>query len=171
MLERVLINIQALSWPAKLFSIALSFLAPLASLIHVILALLIVDAVTSIYYQMNNAASGKTTTKERVRARINVIESGKLRKTLEKMFSYILMIIVFYSVDLYVLKVKPLDEVSIHTFSITNMSVVLIALVEMTSIASNVSKITDNPIFDRILRIFSKKVNKQYDIDDDDAKA
>lgn len=171
MLERVLINIQALSWPAKLFSIALSFLAPLASLIHVILALLIVDAITSIYYQMKNVSKSDLTRRQRISARIKVIESAKLRKTLDKMFFYILMIIVFYSVDLYVLKVKPLDKVSIHTFSITNMSVVLIALVEMTSIASNVSKITDNPIFDRILRIFSKKVNKQYDIDDDDAKA
>jgi len=166
MLERILINIQALSWPAKLFSIVLAFLAPLASLIHVIVALLIVDAVTSIYYQMNNAASGKTSTKERVRARINVIESGKLRKTLEKMFFYVLMIIVFYSFDLYVLKIKPLDEVSIHTFSITNMSAVLIALVEMTSIASNVSKITGNPVFEKIVAIFKKKANKQFDIDE-----
>jgi hypothetical protein len=171
MLEKTLINIQQLSWSAKLFSIVLAFLAPLASLIHVILALLIVDAVTSIYYQMNNAASGKTTTKERVRARINVIESGKLRKTLEKMFFYVLIIIVFYSFDLYVLKIKPLDDVSISTFSITNMSAVLIALVEMTSIASNVSKITGNPVFEKIVAIFKKKADKQFDIDDDDAKA
>jgi len=171
MLEKTLINIQQPSWSAKLFSIVLAFLAPLASLIHVILALLIVDAVTSIYYQMNNAASGKTTTKERVRARINVIESGKLRKTLEKMFFYVLIIIVFYSFDLYVLKIKPLDDVSISTFSITNMSAVLIALVETTSIASNVSKITGNPVFEKIVAIFKKKADKQFDIDDDDAKA
>ena len=167
MFEKYLLNIQSLSWSSKFIAIVGAFIAPLASLIHVIIALLLVDAVTSIYYQMSNAAQGKKTTRERMSARFHVIESSRLRKTLEKMFFYVLMIIVFYSFDLYVLKIKPLDEVSLHTFSITNLSAVLIAIVEMTSIAANVSKITGNPIFNRIVKIFSKKANKQFDIEDE----
>jgi uncharacterized membrane protein len=170
MFDKIILNIQQLSWHGKALSLVLAFIAPLASLIHVILGLLIFDAITSIYYQMKLVSKSGLTRRQRISARIKVIESAKLRKTLEKMFFYILMIIVFYSFDLYVLKIQPLNEISIHTFSITNMSAVLIALVEMTSIAANVSKITDNPIFDRILKIFSKKVNKQYDIDEEDNK-
>lgn len=168
MLSKFILQTQNLTWPSKMFAMIITFLAPLSSLIHVIIALLLVDAVTSIYYQMCNAAEGKRSARERIKARLSIIESSRLRKTLEKMFFYVLMIIVFYSFDLYVLKIKPLDEVSIHTFSITNLSAVLIALVEMTSIAANVSKITGNPVFDRIVKIFSKKANKQFDIEEDE---
>ena len=168
MLSKFILQTQNITWPSKMFAIVITFLAPLSSLIHVIIALLIVDAITSIYYQMRNAAEGKPSARERIKARLHIIESGKLRKTLEKMFFYVMMIIVFYSFDLYVLKIKPLDEVSIHTFSITNLSAVLIALVEMTSIAANVSKITGNPVFERIIKLFSKKAHKKFDLNEDE---
>jgi hypothetical protein len=165
MLERTVDTIYNLSWPAKMISLLLSFVAPLASLIHVIVFLLVVDALTSIYYQMKIAGS-KAERGKRMSTAIKVIESSKLKKTIEKMFFYVLTIIVFYSFDLYVLHVKPISQDSINTFSITNLSAVLISLVELTSIASNVSKITDNPIFNRVVSLFSKKVEKKFDIEE-----
>jgi hypothetical protein len=166
MIERTILTIQNLSWPIKIGSIILAFLAPLAGLIHVIIGLLLVDMVTSIYYQMKIAAE-KAEKGKRTSTALRVIESGKLRKTIEKMFFYVLVIVVFYSFDLYVLQIKPISSDAIYSFSITNLSAVLISVVEMTSIAANVSKITGNPIFDRIMNLFAKKVNKKFDIEEE----
>lgn len=165
MIERTLLTIQNLSWPVKFGSIILAFLAPLAGLIHVIIALLLVDMFTSIYYQMK-IASEKALKGRKLKDAICIIESRKLRKTVEKMFFYVLVIIVFYSFDVYVLQIKPISPDAIYSFSITNLSTVLIAVVEMTSIAANVSKITGNPIFDRIMILFTKKVNKKFELDE-----
>jgi len=166
MIERTILTIQNLSWPVKVGSIILAFLAPLAGLIHVIIALLLVDMFTSIYYQMKIAASGAKKG-QRTMTALRVIESGKLRKTIEKMFFYVLVVVIFYSFDLYVLQVKPISQDAIYTFSITNLSAVLISVVEMTSIAANVSKITGNPIFDRIMKLFAKKVDKKFEIEEE----
>lgn len=154
-----------LNWFAKLFAIFIAYIAPVATVIHVIVLLLIVDAITSIYYQMKMVDKQKTYFKT-LKKRLQVIESGKLRKTVEKLFFYILTLIVFFSFDKYVIKIDPATESSIHTFSITNISAILISMVEITSIASNVSKITGNPIFDRIVKIFSKKVEKEMEVEE-----
>lgn len=135
---------------------------------HVIILLLIVDAITSIYYQIKQKVKDLPTGRERWKAGTSVIESRRLRRTIEKMFFYVLMIIVFYSFDVYIIKVKPMSATEIHTFSITNLAAVMIALVELTSIASNVSKITNNDIFDKIVKMFKKKVDKKYEINEDD---
>jgi len=166
MTEKYLTSVTQLSLPAKLLALFTSFIAPLATLIHVIILLLIVDAITSIYYQMKLAANSAQKGKKTITA-LKVIESGKLRKTLEKMFFYVLILIVFYSFDTYVLQIKPISPEAIYTFSITNLSGVLISMVELTSIASNVSKITENPVFDRIIKLFSKKVDKKFELDEE----
>jgi len=38
---------------------------------------------------------------------------------------------------------------------------VLICSVELTSILANLGKITNNPIYARIIKIFNKKINEQ----------
>lgn len=149
----------------KLFSVFVAFITPLSDVIHVVLALLIADIVTSVYYQMKVAAE-KAEHGKRFRASLMIIESGKLRRTLEKMFFYVFMLTLFYAFDRYVLKIKPIDESSIYTFSITNLAAVLISLVELTSISANVSKITGNQVFDKIVKVFSKKVDKKFDIEE-----
>jgi len=166
MLIRTLSIITEISWPLKLFGLLLSFLAPLSSLIHVIVLLLIVDAITSIYYQIKLKTKDLPSRRERWKQGMCVIESDKLRKTIEKLVFYVLIIIVFYSFDVYVIKVKPITATEIHTFSITNLAAVMIALVEMTSIASNISKITNNDIFERIVKMFKKKVDKKFDVEE-----
>ncbi len=169
MIERTLLTIDKLSVPAKIMALVLTFLSPLAALIHVILALLVTDMITSIYYQMKIAFDEKRAGRRRASVWC-VIESGRLRKTIEKMFFYVMVIIVFYGFDVYLLKVKPISEDAIGTLSITNLSAVLVALVEMTSIAANISKITGNPIFNTIIGIFTKKVNKKFEIEENESK-
>lgn len=168
MIERTVQTINGFPMSIKFFSVLVAFLAPLAGLIHVIIGLLLVDMITSVYYQMKLAAS-EAKKGQKFSASLNVIESGKLRKTLEKMFFYVLILIVFYSFDLFVLQIKPISPEAIYTFSVTNLSAVLISLVEMTSIAANVSKITGNPVFDRIIKIFSKKVDKKFELEEDES--
>lgn len=157
-----LLSIFNLNWTAQLFALFISFIAPITTVIHVIVLLLIVDALTSIYYQMKVVEKQGGYFKT-VKKRLRVIESSKLRKTIEKLFFYVLVLIVFFSFDKYVIKVDPISEYAISTFSITNISAILISMVELTSIASNVSKITGNPIFNKIVSILQKKVDNKID--------
>ena len=155
-----------IDWHIKLFSIVISFLAPLASVIHVVLILLLVDAITSIYYQMKMESKKHSGFIVKFKKSIQVIESGKLRKTLEKMFFYIMILIVFFLFDTYILRLTKTEVNAIYTLSITNIAAVLICIVEMTSIASNVSKITGNPIFNKIVSVFKKKAEQKMEIDE-----
>lgn len=163
MLPRVLISVQHLPLRSKAFSLVIAFLTPLADLIHLVVALLLIDAFTSIYYQMSKAAE-KAGPGKKWWAALMVIESARLRRTLEKMFFYVLTLIVFYAFELLVLQLAPAEPERLQLFSMTNIAAALIGMVELTSIASNVSRITGNPIFNRIARIFGIKVNQQLDL-------
>jgi hypothetical protein len=168
MIQKLLFNVANLNWLSQLFAIFIAFIAPISSVIHVVIFLLIIDALTSIYYQMKEATKNTIGFWACLIKAFRVIESGKLRKTLEKLFFYILILIVFYVFDLIILKVAPVSENTISTFSITNIAAVLIAVVEMTSIAANVSKITGNPIFNKIVSIFKRKAEQKMEIEEND---
>jgi hypothetical protein len=166
MVTKLMYSVANLNWFAQLFAILIAFLTPIASVIHVVIFLLIVDAITSIYYQMKLATVDKKGFWNCLVSAFKIVESSKLRKTLEKLFFYILILIVFFVFDLFILKVVPTSENTISTLSITNIASVLIAIVEMTSIAANVSKITGNPIFNRIVSIFKRKANQKMEIEE-----
>lgn len=166
MIDKFVLSISQTTFPARVLAFTLSFFAPLATVIHVIIILLIADAITSIYYQMKQLE--KSTTKyDLFIRRIQVIQSGRLRTTLEKMFFYIFILTLFYLFELYILQIKPTNENSIYLFSLTNIAAIMVAIVELTSIGSNVSKITRNPVFNRIILLFTKKVNTKMEIDDE----
>jgi hypothetical protein len=157
------------NWFVKVFLLLMAALAPLTDYIHFLILLLIMDAATSIYYQFkqNVAIVLKNKTKktlgigERFTILAGTIESRKLRRTVEKLFAYILGIIVCFFFDKIVFQITPLDGEQLSYFSITNVSVVLICSVELTSILANLGKITNNPIYARIIKIFNKKINEQ----------
>lgn len=166
MINKFILSIGNLSIISQLFAIFIAFLAPMANVIHVVVFLLIIDAITSIYYQMKIATKDVRGFLSCIIKACKVVESGKLRKTLEKLFFYILILITFYVFDFFILKVIPVAENMISTFSITNIATVLIGIVEMTSIASNVSKITGNPIFNKIVSIFKRKAEQKMEIEE-----
>ncbi|MDD4375126.1 MAG: phage holin family protein [Bacteroidales bacterium] len=172
LLHSILSKMQNLSWQSKAFAFVLTFFAPLYSLLVLISALLLVDMLTSIYYQMREAAKGGVGSVDKLKRSLHIIQSGKLRKTAEKMFFYSVFILVAYPIDTVVLQIKPLTNVdgisAISAFSLTNFAALLICLVEITSIAANVTKITGNPVFERIVKLFSKKAHKQLDIEEDE---
>lgn len=181
MILKILTNFINFNPVVQAGAVVVSFLVPLASIIHVVLVLLVVDAVTSIYYQMrteslkhqgfwdgDGISNRLSLWLNKTRRTLKVIESGKGRKTLEKMFFYVLIITAFFLFDTYVLQLTASELHGINTFSLTNLATVLICLVELTSIASNVSKITGNPIFEKIVKIFTKKTENRLDIGGED---
>ncbi len=156
-IKKTLLNISELPAQSKWFALLIAFLAPLSSIIYVMLILLLVDAITSIYAQVKIEIKDVKGFAERVVKGFQVIESSKLRRTIEKMFFYVMMIVVFYLVDVVLFRITPSEESIIAGLSLTNISASLIALVELWSIASNVSKITGNDVFLRVLKKFKKR--------------
>lgn len=163
MLSRTMFSVQQLPLHSKALSLIIAFLTPLADLIHLVVALLLIDAFTSIYYQMQKAA-GQAPAHMRLKTAFLVIESARLRKTLEKMFFYVLTLILIYAFEILVLQLAPADPERVQLFSMTNIAAALIGMVELTSITSNISRITGNPIFQRITSLFGKKVTHQLDL-------
>ncbi len=147
---------------SKLFAAIISLFAPLAVVIHILLLLLILDAATSIYYQIKRQLKEISGFRLRLQTAFMVIESRKLRLTLEKMFFYTLAMIVFFLFDKYILYIEPINLDATFAFSLTNFAAVLVCMTELTSIMSNMSKITNNPIFNRITKILQKKVNDKF---------
>jgi len=145
---------------SKLFALIIAMLAPLAVVIHLLLFLLVLDAVTSIYYQIKIRLAGLSGFRLRLQSALLTIESRKLRITLEKMVFYVLALIVFFLFDKFILHIEPINIDDTFTFSFTNFAAVLVCMTELTSIMSNLSKITNNPIFNRITKILQKKVTQ-----------
>lgn len=148
---------------SKFFVLMLSTFAPLRVVIYVIVFLVIVDMVTSIYYQMQQCKKEKKFFGHLIIC-FRIVESHKLRRTISKLLFYILALMAFFLFDVYLLKIKPLEGDVLATFSVTNLAAILIGITELTSIAGNVSKITGNPIFGTIMRIFGNKVNERLNI-------
>jgi len=159
------------NWVFKLFAIAIATLAPLAPYVHFLVLLLILDMVTSIYYQFRQNVEKVRKSKIPIPVSFprslfiffQTIESGKLRKTVEKLVAYVLGIIVCYLFDTIVLQIVPALNSPLSYFSVANVAVVMICSVEVTSILANLSKITNNPVYNRIIRLFNQKIDDKLD--------
>lgn len=151
---------------SKLLVVILAVFAPLQSVVHVIVFLVFLDMVTSIYYQMQQCKHDKSFFTHLATC-LRVIESHKLRRTVSKLFFYVMSLMAFYLFDFYLLRIKPLEHDMLVSLSVTNLAAILIAVTELTSISSNISRITNNPIFNTIMRIFNKKINDKLNINDD----
>ncbi len=150
------------SFVTKVFSLVAAIFAPLAVVVHILLFLLVLDAVTSIYHQMKLRLEGVFGFRLRIQTALQTIESRRLRQTIEKMFFYVLALIVFFLFDKYILYIEPINLDNTFAFSFTNFAAVLVCMTEVTSIMSNLSKITNNPIFNKINKILQKKVNDKF---------
>ena len=168
-LTKILNTIEDLPIVTRISILMLSLLAPLKDVIHVIIFLVFVDMITSIYYQMQNC---KKTAGffGHVISCFKIFESHKIRRTVSKMFFYVMAMIAFYVFDCFVLHMKPMDSETLLTLSLTNIAAILICVTELTSITSNISKITNNPIFNTIMRVFKIKLNDKFNIDTDEPK-
>lgn len=160
-LSKTLATILDIPIITKALALVLCYFAPVKMIIHALILFLVIDAVTSIYYQfMENLKGIKEEKKHRWLVFCATIESSKLRRTLEKLVCYVISLMVVYLFDTIFLKIAPSSIDSLKLFSLTNAAAILIGLVEITSILSNMSKITRNPVFNKILKVTQKKAQQ-----------
>lgn len=151
-------------WTVKFFWILCASFAPLKDYVLFLIFLLIVDAITSIYYQFRKrveAIGHRSSAWDKMKLLFTIIESNKLRRTFEKMVAYILGLIVFFKFDQIILQLDFVAGLPLNYLSTTNISVLMICSVEVYSITENLSKITKNPIFTAIGNVFKKRVENQ----------
>lgn len=158
------------NWVVKLTLAIFSTLAPIEPYTYFLIFLLVMDANTAIYLQykenLKSVRDAYQLGEKRIRKRrvfFATIESSKLRATLEKLVSYIFTIIICFLFDKIVLQITPLEGQPLQHFSVANIAIVLISSVELVSILANFSKITNNPVYGKIIRIFQKKVDDKLD--------
>lgn len=156
LLTKTLTSISSTKWYSFIITTVLSMLAPLQTYIYLMILILVVDAVTSIYYQFRQNRPHYDSVFSTF---MHTVESNKLRITVEKMFFYIAGIIVVYLFESILLKNIPVDGI-FDVLSVTNVAAMLICSIEIYSILENISKITNNPLWLRIANIIKKKVDE-----------
>ena len=123
----------------KLSIMFIAYFSPIAPIVHCMLIFLAIDTISGIW------ASHKEG---------NRIESRKLRKTVYKFIWYTVAIMASYMME--------------RTFHLcwSNLSSIIggfICFVELKSIFENITRITNEPVFLRILLIFKKKTTETID--------
>ncbi|HHN47361.1 MAG TPA: hypothetical protein ENN08_00210 [Bacteroidales bacterium] len=165
-LKKIVDTVTDMPLYSKFFVFMLSVFAPIRVVIYVVVFLVFVDMITSIYYQMQCQKKTRSFLGHLIDC-LKVVESHKLRRTVSKLFFYVLALMSFYVFDAYVLKIHPLGEDVLVSFSLTNLAAILICITELTSISSNISKITANPIFKTIMMIFGRRIKDKLRIKDE----
>lgn len=154
---KTIASLQSTPWYSLVFASLISLMAPLKTYVYFMITLLIIDAFTSIYYQCKRNRPNYSNLFATI---LYTIESNKLRVTVEKMLFYIIGIILVFLFEKILLKTAPVDGV-FNVVSLTNISVMLISMVELYSIMENISHITNNPAWLKIAKLFKKKVDEK----------
>ncbi len=141
-------NIYAISisslW-SKLAILFVAYFTPIAEMVHVMLIFLALDTVSGIWASVKEGGR---------------IESNKLRKTVFKFLWYTIAVMVAWMME--------------HTFhlswaNIACLTAGFICFVELKSIFENITRITNEPVFKRILKLLKKKSTETIeDITDPD---
>lgn len=132
MIKEVLV-IGKSSWIAQLFVMIIAYFTPIQEIIHVMLIFLAIDTISGIWASLKE--------KEK-------FESGKLRKTVFKFLWYTVAVMLAWMME------KTFKLGWANLASITGG---FICFVELKSIFENITRITDEPVFMKILRIFKRK--------------
>ena len=137
---------------AKIGVFLVAFCAPIITIVHSIIFLVFVDLLTAIMknWKLNESKS--------FIEKMKTLESGKLRKSAIKLFLYILFI-----VSTYVIMMAGFGQ----TFFVMNFVFLSFSLVEITSIASNISIITGQDVFTKTVKKFTNfltnKITKMFE--------
>ena len=127
---------------AKLFFIALSYMAEIKHLFHVMIALVFIDLITGIWKSVK--ASGWRS-----------IKSRTLKRSVIKVTAYTLAIISTYIIE---------KEIILTGIYISRIVVGLICMVEIASIFENLAEITGDNVFLKIFETLKTYFNTNKDI-------
>lgn len=126
----------------------ISYFTPISEMIHVMLIFLALDTISGIWASLKEGEK---------------LQSNKLRKTVYKFLWYTVAVMLSWMME--------------KTFSVmdwTNLASIVagfICFVELKSVFENITRITGDPLFLRIIKIFKKKSQETLgDITEDDDK-
>ena len=159
-----------ISFKTKLLAFFTMFLAPLYDFMLILTLFLVFDVITSIWAQIK-LRKHKCKTKKIEEAEFNkwylksiwrTIDPEKLPRTVEKIFSYAVALIVCFILDFYLLRTSGVDtDGRFYVVSITNIVYAFILVTEAISIMRNLGRITNNAVFNQIIKILVKKTNTE----------
>lgn len=132
----------------KISVVFIAYFTPIAEMIHVMLIFLVVDTISGIWASLKSGEK---------------LESRKLRKTVYKFLWYTVAVMAAWMME---------KTYSLHWANIASIVAGFICFVELKSIFENITRITNEPVFMKILKIFKRKgtetINEITDADDDD---
>lgn len=135
MFTRILCSFGSIhSFFAKVGLLFISYFTPIAEMVHVMLIFLLLDTISGIWASLKEG---------------NKLQSNKLRKTVYKFLWYTIAVMLSWMME--------------KTFSImdwTNLASLVagfICFVELKSVFENITRLTGDPIFTRIIKIFKRK--------------
>jgi hypothetical protein len=160
-------RIDNVSYKAKLLAMLTAFLAPLYNFIFVLILLLIIDMLTSIYAQVKvrtkrctaKDISNHEKGKYKIKTAWRTIDPEKMLQTVEKIFGYAISLIVCFVLDHYILRLGVDTSGLFHPVSITNVVYITILVSEGISILRNLGNITNNSVFNQIIKVIVKRTN------------
>lgn len=124
----------------KIFFFIISYFAPISTIIHVMLVFIFFDFVSGVWASCKN--------KEK-------IESKRMRKTITKIIWYIVAIFMAHMMEV---------TFSLQFLHLAQIVGGFICMVEIKSVFENITKITNEPIFMKIYKLFEKKAKDNFDI-------
>jgi len=121
------------SWIAQLFVLIIAYFTPIREIVHVMLIFLAIDTISGVWASLK--------TKEK-------LESRKLSKTVFKFLWYTVAVMLAWMME---------TTFSLGWANLASITGGFICFVELKSIFENITRITDEPIFMKILKIFKRK--------------
>lgn len=118
---------------SKIAILFIAYFTPIAEMVHVMLIFLVLDTISGIWASLKEG--GK-------------IESNKLRKTVLKFLWYTLSVMAAWMME---------RTFRLSWTSLASLTAGFICFVELKSIFENVTRITNEPIFRRILKLLKRK--------------
>ncbi|NPV12913.1 MAG: hypothetical protein HPY57_14170 [Ignavibacteria bacterium] len=130
----------------------ISYLAPISGLFHLMLFLVFLDLITALIrdWKIKKART--------IKQKIRRVKSKKLRRTLVKLFLYIMFIIATYSIPKICFN---------NTFYLAELMTSFISIIELKSISENMDIINESDIFTtlfkKIRNFLSSMIEKKID--------
>lgn len=172
-LANTVVALTSLPWYLKFFPLILVYFAPLKDSIHLLIAIVFADIFFSLLRQyrsvtiarMRNLKKRKLTPSENMLIFDRVFDGRRLFDSVIKLLAYIILMMLFYSVDAVLFKI-PLNEISTWRFTLTNGVSLIIVMSEFKSILRHLGEITHNSVFSRIGDFAEKKVSSYTETQD-----
>jgi len=144
-------------------TIILSYFAPIATIIHVMIVFIMIDLLSGIWvYVKTKECKELNNNKLSFFKRFAIyfwfiwfcIESKKLRRTLTKIFWYMVSVMMAHMMEV---------TFSLQFLHLAQVIGGFICMVELKSVFENITKITNEPVFMKIYKLFEKKSKEAID--------